>query len=176
MRSDWTQRTAEIGPTVNGTAIYGVPSNFHRLRNLSVGGVPYQRVPDRQTAEEILAGTLAFRAPGIYWVHFDDFSVEYIQISPAPDSDGVSITGRIVFIPNDMDDDSDEPALPAFAHRGIVDDAAAQAYGLDEDNVELTQFYTARFEQRVAELRALRRARASESDELLQEQITAESS
>lgn len=151
-----------------------MPADFYRLRNLSVGGVPYQRAPDRQTAEEILAGTLALRAPGIYWIHFDDASAEYVQVSPTPTSSGVAITGRIVFVPTALAADDDEPVLPEFAHRGIVDYALAQAYGEDEDNQDLTAFYTARFEARVQEVRAARRGEASESDELTQEVIAAQ--
>lgn len=151
-----------------------MPTNCHRIKNVSVGGVPYQRVPDRQYVEEVTQGTLALRAPGIYWIHFDSVSAEFVNLNPTPSSNGVAITARIIFIPNDLSSPTDEPIVPKFSQRAIVDYAAAQAYALDEDNTDLANQFMADFERRLAELKKVRRGRATEADYLVQEEIQAQ--
>lgn len=173
VRSEFLQRTADLGPTVSGTNSYSVPANMHRIMFLSLGTTPYVRAKNRQYTEEIAAGTRALRAPGVYWIHRDGLGAEYVNLYPAPTSSGTSINARIVFIPGDLSSGTDVPIVPTFSHRAIVDYAAAQAYALAEDNTDLANQFMADFERRLGQVKELVRGRASDPDYLVQEEIAA---
>lgn len=159
VRSGWTRKTTVIS-TTTGTELYAAP-DLHQIVWVSVGGFPYDEGDD-QMAQELAQGTLALRSNGIYFLTYDASFNEKLQIYPPPTANGVPIQIQHIVAPAALVNAGDVPVTPSFSHRAIVDYAAAQAYGLDEDNAELMGVFLSDFERRVDALRNLRLGRAAQ--------------
>jgi hypothetical protein len=161
-RAEWTRRTAELGPTVSGTASYNIPSDVDRILHLAVAGSPWA-ASDEQTEQEIAAHTVVRRARGLYATTFSSTGVEQITLSPTPETSGDTIAALVVYVPTLLSD-SDETSLakiPTRFHRAIVDYAAGIGFGSDEDNVDLKTYHLSEFERRLEDLKGLRLSRLS---------------
>lgn len=159
MRSEFTRKTADIGPTVLDQAAYALPADFDRGLRLTVDAVPY-RLSDQEDGEELALNNRQFGSQAIYYQSFDSSGTEQYSLYPAPATAGLTIALTYVFTPADLSAGSDTPSVPARFHRAITDYARGEAFGVLEDNPELEQFYKDKFEAKVGELAQLRIARA----------------
>jgi hypothetical protein len=104
-------------------------------------------------------GDVYLEANGLYWLSHDSSAVEKLTIYPTPTEAGLTIEALCVVAPTELDDDNTELVVPPRFAQAVVDYAAAYTYGAEEDNPELRSFHEQRFEDRVAELFALRNSR-----------------
>jgi len=166
-RSEWTQRIYDFGPSIAGTSIYALPSNYYRMLFLQVDGAPYESV-DRRLLLEMAQGTWAQR-DGTYTTTMDAYGTESLLISPVPTADGQLIRGRIVYTPNDLVDGGLQPLVPDSFQRAIIDYVAAVVYGEVEDDSDVADRYLSEFERRLTMLKQLRIARNSRGEEAMLE-------
>lgn len=157
VRSEWTRSNVVLGPTVSDTIAYNLPSTVHKPLSLYVDGYLYTPA-DERVIRQIETGELRQRAFGFWWISFTSSGVEQVSLYPTPSS-AVDLTLLAVVYPDEMTDDTDEPAVPSDFHRAVVDYIAAISLGGSEDNFELRLSYQEQFERQVGRLRRHRLSR-----------------
>lgn len=164
MRGEWTRATLEFGPTVADQADYTLPASLNgeageRILEVTVDGRDYG-LGSPEKGRGLQLGDLFLRGYGLAWISHDSSANEQLSLYPTPTESGLSISALCVVEPEELSDSNLTVKLPYRFRSAIVDYAAAQGFGSDEDNAELRTFYEQRFEDKVAELLALRNSRA----------------
>lgn len=156
VRAEWLRGEVELGPGVDDTATYAIPSNVYRVLNLDVNGYRYNP-SHREEINRLTNGTswFGYGVTGAWWISYDDSGTQTVGVYPTP-STGDTLSALCVLRPDPLEDAGDEPLLPPEFHRTIADFAAAIAFGTVEDNADLRSYHIERVDQKIAELRRLR--------------------
>lgn len=159
-RSEWTRANVELGPTVADQAAYPVPSTVDRILRVWKDGYPLDE-SNENDAKRVATGEMRIAGNGIYWLSWDEDSVESVSVAPTP-TDAQSLTAQCVVWDTDweMDADGDVPKAPARFAKVLRSYALYQIFSLTEDNPELKEQHEADFERGVELLHRLRLARA----------------
>lgn len=102
--SQWIKAELELGPTVAGQSVYGLPDKVIRLYDLLVGeNNPYKRY-DVRTLWDVKAGRAEVRGEGgVYAERFAaDGTTKSFEIFPTPEETGVIVMGLASIVPDDL--------------------------------------------------------------------------
>ena len=156
VRAEWLRGEVELGPGVDDTATYAIPSNVYRVLNLDVNGYRYKG-SNREEINRVTLGNswLAWGTEGLWYNSYSDTGTQLVGVYPTP-ATGDTLSALCVLRPDPLTDPDDVPLLPPEFHRTIADFAAAIAFGTVEDNADLRSYHIERVDQKVAELRRLR--------------------
>lgn len=155
----WRKVERTIGSTAAGVDTYAVEASMVELLAVRVDQTEYVA-----TSLELLwaiadptqsAGLQG--AGGVFAPTFGEDSTPAIKLYPVPTEDGLTITGRMVYIPEPLRGD-DEPMIPLDLHDALLAGAIAESLTKIDARADLAQTHEADYAAGIETLR--RRATA----------------
>lgn len=152
VRSKWRKAQVELATTVADQAEYALPETVEDIEEgILVGSEPWDRV-GQHTLWHLKYGT--DRASGGVWApDYDDDGTKQIELYPAPEEAGVSISALGVLAPPVLEDDGDAPIVPSDFHDAIVDGAIATGLRRIDERIGEADSFDTRFNSEIEGLR-----------------------
>jgi hypothetical protein len=150
--SRWRQSQQQVAVTVAGQKTYALPTRNVRLSDLKVDGTVYEWAPEADIWRIDSTDT------GRWFSLFDDENgVTMLQITPAPETSGKSITALVSLYPSDLSYGSGAVlSVPDDFHQYLHAGAKADLYEEVDQRPDYAAVQEQKFEQGVTRLRARR--------------------
>jgi len=157
LRARWTRAEIELGPTAEGQTGYPL-GDVRDLIDVEVAGKTYVE-SDRASVREAQNGSggaapLQLRADGVFYIGFSADRKRELRIWPAG-GDGGSLSIVAVVPPAELDDNNQEPEVPAEFDEAIIDYVESIGRGRLDDDEDARANYSTLFEAAVGRLRVL---------------------
>lgn len=152
----WFTETVTLGTTVAGQAAYALPVGLVQLDSLFINGVEQGRVGEFDIPD-LNAGAAFLGSGGVYAQTSSSSGADQIALYPTPTTNGLAITGKGEFVPNDLvagTGAGSSPVFPLDLHPVVLDGAIALGYLRKDERPDLAGIHESRFQEGVQKLRA----------------------
>lgn len=152
--SKYRKATVEIGPTVAGQAQYALPEHVVDVRALRVASGRRWTRASTEELYDLQGGDAWLRSsPGAFAANFEADTDPVVELWPAPDEDGSTITLlAAVSLEAELATGDTIPLPSDLAQRIAVDGAIALGRRRIDEREDLAAGYELRFEKAVQEL------------------------
>jgi hypothetical protein len=139
VESRFREALVALDTTVAGQGAYDLPAEYANVHAVLIGTAEYERTGP-VTIMGLKSGRLGWRftpgSGGFFAPAFSATGVAQVELFPAPETTGDTITALVATEPPAFSGDSDVPILPSHLHKYIAYGAIAELLALDEERMQ----------------------------------------
>ena len=161
-KSQYRMTEYAFGNTVANQQTYAIPDEVVDIRDVTVGGVPYEAT-DTRSIYRLNQGTMNNNAEhgGYFAQDWSSAGALLLVLYPTPDTSGAAISGLVATQPAALDGTSGtSPILPIDTHEELVDLAALLGQARQDNDAAAAQAYQAGVDALAATLSTRKNSRA----------------
>jgi hypothetical protein len=157
-RAGWRMATVDVAMSVAGESQYTLSDDLVDVRRVLVGGTPYDLISAEEMFDLKSGRRFKTGVGGLFAPAWDADAGKFVEVYPAPDTDGEAISALAAVEPPDIET-MESPDIPVDLHEYLVDGAIAVGLARIDERLPEADRFEQRFEDGVEKLRRRRNTR-----------------